>query len=184
MNLTKAQLQAIGHLIKVQPNNEKTYIIWREKITKISQPFVSGVVMFNKDGAEIGIAPINGRVIDALAKKGLIGRIAKDSVNGALYEATESLKGNEKLIAKCSLSFGERPSQQSLKDAAFKYGCDVLFDSVPRLFKVVRLDGVKLSKPFIDVSTGGVKVTRLTDLTLEEWESEIASAIKRSHLIR
>lgn len=183
MNLTKAQLNAIGHLTKEQENGTKAYIIRRDKITKVSQPFVSGVITFAEDGAEVGVAPINGRVIAALIKMGLIQAVGGDSVHGTLYEATQALLTNKAVLDKGSLSFGERAKHSTLEDAAFKFGCTVTFDRTPRLFKVERLDGVLFSRPHIDVSKGGIKVTRLTDLSLEEWQDEIAEVIKRSVLI-
>ncbi len=183
MNLTKAQLQAIGHLTNAQSDGSEAYMVRREKVTRVSQPFVSGVITFDADGKEVGIAPINSRVIDALHKRGLIESVASDSVHGSLFKPTLGLLSNEKLIEKSQGSFGERATQQSLQESALKFGCSVQFDTIPRLFKVVRLDGKRFTKPHIDVSSTGVKVVRLTDLTIEEWEHEISLAIQRSELI-
>ena len=107
MNLTKAQLQAIGHLTAKRGGNTQSFIVFREKITKVSQPFVSGVVAIDGSGAVEGIEPINGRVIDALVKKGLIELCSSDVVNGDLYKATEALLSNASLLLKCASSFGE-----------------------------------------------------------------------------
>lgn len=183
MNLTKAQLNAIGHLIKEKEGSEKAYIIRRDKITKVSQPFVSGVITFDEQGGEVGIAPINGRVIAALIKLGLIQIVGGDTVHGSLYEATQALLTNKSVLDKSLVSFGERAKHSSLEEAAYKFGCTVTFDRTPKLFKVERLDGRLFSRPHIDVSKGGIKVTRLTDLSLEEWQDEIAEVIKRSTLI-
>lgn len=183
MNLTKAQLHAIGHLIKEQENGAKVYIIRRDKITKVSQPFVSGVITFDEDGAEVGVAPINGRVIATLIKMGLIQAVSGDTVHGSLYEAAQALLTNKGVLDKSLLSFGERAKHSTLESVAYKYGCKVTFDRTPKLFKVERLDGAIFSRPYIDVSKSGIKVTRLTDLSLEEWHDEIAEVIKRSTLI-
>lgn len=183
MNLSKAQLQAIGLLTKAYPKVKDVYMVKREKRKEQKGSFVSGVVTFDELGREVGLASVHNLAIDALERRGLIEFIASDTVNGALYKATEALTSNDKLIEKSLNSFGERATQISLQESAYKFGCEVLFDRTPRLFKVVRLDGRQFTKPFIDVSSTGVKVTRLTDLTIEEWEREIAGVILRSSLV-
>ena len=182
MNLTKAQLQAVGHLTK-KSGLEPLYLIRREKIAKVSQPFVSGVVAYDEDGKEVGIEPINSRVIDSLLSRGLIAEVGGDSVNGILYKPAERLLENKPLLDKAAVSFGERAKHSTLAESANKFGCNVVFDRTPSLFKVERQDGRKFTKPYIDVSLKGVKVTRLTDLNVAEWEDEIAEVIKRSQLI-
>lgn len=183
MNLTKVQLQTVGRLVAGINEGKQLYLIRREKITRVAQPFVSGIIEYDEDNNEVGIAAVNGRVIDALEKRSLIDKVGGDSITGVLFKASKSLIQHKEILKKAALSLGERATHVSLARSADKFACRVEFDRTPLLFKLLRQDGRKFTKPYIDTSLTGVKVTRLTDLSIEEWESEIAEVIKRSDLI-
>lgn len=183
MNLTKAQLRAVGHLVKPRTDGAKLYMIRREKITSVKQSFASGVIAYDDEGQEVGVAFVNGRVVDGLNRRGLIEKVGGDSVTGILFKASDTLMQSKAILDKSRGALGERPTHETLAKSADKFACKIVFDRTPMLFKVVRQDGRKFTKPYVDVSLYGIKVTRLTDLTIQEWESEIAEVIKRSDLI-
>ena len=176
MNMTKAQLQAVGHLMKNNSEGDKQYML-------LSEDGFSGVYNHTESGEVNEIQKISRRVISTLADKGLITLVGKEPCGGQMLKAADHLIRNKELHKRGIEAFGERATYATLAAVAEKYYCSVEFERTPKLFKLIRLDGRAFSKPYIDVSEDGVKVTRLTDLSLGEWETEIANCIKRSELI-
>ena len=183
MNLTKGQLQAVAHITgSLDGSDEKRYFVVRDT-TVILQSFLCGVICYGDDGEEIDLVAINRRVIDSLSQRGLIEEVGKAKGGSILYSPSEALLANESLIEASKRSFDEKTSRRALDEIAEKYFCKVEYQRVPKLFKVLRLDGRKFTKPYIDVSKEGIKVTQLTDLTVTQWHDEISEVIKRSELV-
>ena len=149
----------------------------------LSESGFSGVYTHTAVGGISELHKVSRRVIEALFEKGLLSVAGKESCGGSMLIATDHLINNKELHKRGVEAFNERATYASLGALAEKYYCSVEFERTPKLFKVVRLDGRAFSKPYIDVSEKGVKVTRLTDLSLGEWETEIINCIKRSELI-
>ncbi len=175
MRLTKAQLQAIGHLMQNNASGDNRYMM-------LSEGFC-GVYSHAAGDSINEIQKVSKRVIDSLVDKGLLTKVGQERNGGFMYKATQHLVDDKELHRRGVDAFGERATHASLAEIAEKYHCRVEFERVPKLFKLVRLSDRQFSSPYIDESENGVKVTRLTDLSLGEWETEIANCIKRSILI-
>lgn len=179
MSLSIEQVRALNALM-VTP---KRFILSRQLRGNRDKLITGNAIIEINNGHESLIERIDMRVIAKLERLGFIRKLENDSISGDLYAPSDKALNNKEIIRKSRSCNVELATKERLNIIAAKFGCRLEYHTVPKLFKLVRLDGKELSRPFIDVSANGVKVARIKDLSVDEWQIEIASAIMRSDVV-
>ncbi|MCG7550895.1 hypothetical protein [Pseudoalteromonas sp. Of7M-16] len=178
LSLSKQQADLAISLLE----NENRYVVKRNK-TRSNDG--SAIVEYDKqsDEQEDVIVYVHGRTVTSLHDTGLLEFVGPAHGGGDLFKASSALIANKSILKQERRRHERQATTELINEAANKIGCRVEHDAPRKLYKVVRLDGQKLSNPYIDVAANGVKVTQLKDLTLEEWKREIANAVFNSEIV-
>lgn len=125
-------------------------------------------------GEEVLIKRFNWRSAEPMLEGGFLALVGERPYKGKLYALTPLADTISQRIRESKLKPAKKMVlSESVKSFAEKYQCSINHVKIHQWFVLSRLDGTKLKNPYIAYDKAGNPVTKLSDMTVEEWEEVI-----------